>query len=202
MYINHENINNTCHLNNLDTILSDDICEDKYNIIQPHKYYSNFKENGYNSIKIKINDVFKFSDDIILNTKNIFNLNISNYISIHLRLGDKYLEINKPNVSCDSRKYNKQNFYNIIEQNYDKNIIFFCDNNSFKQELKKKYNNIIILNSKIGHTAIRNTTYEEVLDTITEFYIMTNSDKIYGASFSGFSIVASKYNNIPYIKLY
>ena len=66
-----------------------------------------------------------------------------------------------------------------------------------KKKIKNKYNNIIILDYEIGHTSLSNTTYKQTLDTVTEFYILTNSDKIYAVTQSGFSIIASKFKNIP-----
>jgi hypothetical protein len=52
----------------------------------------------------------------------------------------------------------------------------------------------------IGHTALRNTTSKQVLDAITEFYLLANANAIFAASESGFSIMASKFNNIPLLK--
>ena len=63
------------------------------------------------------------------------------------------------------------------------------------------YDNVIITNSDIGHTGLANTiTPRQVLDTVTEFYILTNSNLIYSASNSGFSIVASKFKNVKFIR--
>jgi hypothetical protein len=63
--------------------------------------------------------------------------------------------------------------------------------------IKNKYNNINIIKTNIGHTSFQNTTYEQLLDTISEFYILTNSQDIYVTAYSGFSAVASKFNNKP-----
>ena len=63
--------------------------------------------------------------------------------------------------------------------------------------MKEKYPKIIILNSKIGHTSLKNTKEKQIIDTITEFYIMTQSEKIIAASNSGFSLIASKFRKIP-----
>ena len=49
--------------------------------------------------------------------------------------------------------------------------------------IKKMYDNVIITSSDIGHTGLANTvTPRQVLDTVTEFYILTNSNLIYSAS--------------------
>ena len=90
----------------------------------------------------------------------------------------------------------------IIEENMNDSILFCCDNNSFRKKIKEKYNNIIITTGDIGHTSFSITSKKEILDTITEFYLLTNSKIIFAASRSGFSSVSSKFNDIPYIKLY
>jgi hypothetical protein len=166
-------------------------------IVSPHLYYSKFNCN----FTIDIKDVFYFTDDVKINCNFLFPLDITSYISIHLRLGDKYLETDHQYVLCkdDSRKFSEEKIFKFIEENYSKNIFFCCDNNSYKLKIKKKYNNIIITNCDIGHTSLFNSTKKQVLDGVTEFYILTNSKIIVAGSSSGFSEVASKFNNVPLI---
>jgi hypothetical protein len=76
-------------------------------------------------------------------------------------------------------------------------LIFFCDNHGYKMKVKDAFENIIITNSNIGHTSFTNTTDEQVLDTVTEFYILANSDEIVCASKSGFSRMASMFGGAP-----
>ena len=168
-------------------------------IVVPSMFYS----TNYNKINsINFNDVFYFTDEVKLNVKKLF-LPISNYVSIHLRLGDKYLETEKSYIQCidDVRNFSDDVIYNCIETNCNENIFFCCDNNTYKLKLKEKYNNIIITNCDIGHTSLTNTTKKQVLDSITEFYILANSKIIFAGSYSGFSLIASKINNIPLKKL-
>ena len=180
MYITDDNINK---LNN-------------FNIIVPSMLYNDF---NYNNINIDINNVFYFTEEVKINSNYLFSQDITNYISIHIRLGDKFLETDSKYISCkdDIRLFSEENIYNFIDNNYHQNIFVCCDNNTFKLNLKNKYNNIIITNCDIGHTSLYNTTIKQILDAITEFYILTNSKSIYSASYSGFSIMASKFNNIP-----
>lgn len=164
-------------------------------IVEPGMYYSTI---NYDYIIIK--DVFYFTDEVKINSKYLFPIE-TNYISIHLRLGDKYLETDKNYVAVkeDTRVFSNENIYNFIEDNSNNNIFFCCDNNDYKQKIKEKYNNIIITHCDIGHSSLSNTTPKQVLDAITEFYILVNSIMIYGASCSGFSKVASQFNNIQLI---
>lgn len=178
-------------------------------IEKPFNYYRKLKNKTYEAYvndkyngNINLNEIFYFDDIVKANVKNILSPLPINYISIHLRLGDKFLETDKKYVECknSTRSFSSEKLYKFIEDNKDKNIIFFCDNNSEKLKIKNKYNNIIISTSQIGHTSLFNTTNKQVLDTITDFYILSNSQLIYSASYSGFSKMASKFNNIKFIE--
>ena len=164
-------------------------------IVEPNNYYSIFNDN----FSINIKDVFYFTNEVKINFDKLFPSNIKNYISIHLRLGDKFLETDEKYIACkhDIRNFSEEQINLFIEKNFDKNIFFCSDNKKYKLKIKEKFNNIIICDCDIGHTSLTNTTEKQVLDCITEFYILTNSEMIYAASKSGFSLMASKFNNIP-----
>ena len=203
MYIKTEDIKNRNKINDVKDI--ENINSNNHNIVVTYIYYK--IPNLYDEINLNCNDVFYFTDEVKINSDNILSSNITSnirpYISLHLRLGDKYLETDKNFVICksDERLFSEEKIFNFIEENHNKNIIFFCDNNNYKKKLKEKYKNIIIANSIIGHTGLRNTTLKQTLDAISEFYLITRSEKIYCGAESGFSIIASKFNNIPLIKL-
>jgi len=150
-----------------------------------------------------LNEVFYFDDIVKANVEKIIPSLPVNYISIHLRLGDKFLETEKHFVLVrhDTRGFSEEKIYKFIEDNSDKNVIFFCDNNNKKMEIKNKYKNIIISNAHIGHTSLHNTTNRQILDAVTEFYIMTNSQLICAASRSGFSKTASIFNNVKFMSI-
>jgi len=198
MYIQKKDITNMKMIQNEQIIYNLD--NDNYNIVSPFVFYPTF---NYDNLKINIEDVFDFTDEIKINSTKIFPNTIKDYISIHLRLGDKYLETDKSYVQCkdDERTYNENLIFDYIEKNSDKNIVFFCDNHNYKLKIKNKYNHIFITDCEIGHTSLLNTTDKQTLDTLTEFYIIVHSNKIVSASYSGFSIIASKFRNIPFIKL-
>lgn len=183
---NYENINNNCELSNL--------IDNKYYIIKPFALYSidNIVHNICNNWILK--NIFIFSDEIIINSIT------NNYISIHLRLGDKYLETDKNFVICkeDTREYNENKLYDFIENHKHKIIYFFCDNKNFKNKIKNKYSYINILNNDIGHTSLLNTSDEQIKNSIIEFYLLSQSQEIYMASRSGFSLLASRFNDILY----
>lgn len=166
-------------------------------IVTPKMYYSNFNSN----FTVDINEVFYFTDEVINNSKILLPNNMTNYISIHLRLGDKFLETERMYIQCknDIRSFSEEEIYKFIEDNNDKTIFFCCDNNAYKTKIKEKYNNIVTTNCDIGHTSLSNTTKKQTLDSITEFYILSNSQLIFSGSKSGFSMIASKFGKIPII---
>lgn len=173
-----------------------DIFPEGSEIVTPGMYYSTIHTN----FTINANEVFYFTDEVIKNSKRLFPYDIS-YVSIHLRLGDKYLETPQNYIACkeDTRSFSEEKIDKFIKQN--KNHIFFCcDNHAYKLKMKERYD-IIITNCNIGHTSLSNTTPGQILDAVTEFYILTNSKIIYAASYSGFSIMAAKFNNILTINI-
>jgi hypothetical protein len=172
--------------------------ENVYNIITPYHFYKHFDYNLVHDIQ----DVFHFSNEVVLNSSKLCSY--LNYTSFHLRLGDKFLETNANYIQVpqDIRHYNENNIFKIIEENKDNPILFLCDNNNYKLKIKNKYDYVHINNIEIGHTSLINTTEQQILDGVTEFYLLTNSDKIYACSYSGFSIIASKFKNIPLVRLY
>jgi hypothetical protein len=177
------------------------VLDSECTLITPNVLYSVY---NYNAITINMQDVFTFSEPIHANYGRLFPNDISSYVSVHLRLGDKHLETDKSFVVVknDERYYEEGSLFRFIEQNTHLTIVFFCDNNSYKQYLKYKYPNIVIIGANVGHTSLSNTTEEQIVDAITEFYIMCNSSHIYSASsFSGFSIMAAKFKNTPITNL-
>jgi hypothetical protein len=165
-----------------------------YRIIKPFGLYKYYQDDV---LKIPIQDVFKFSKEVISN-RSVILPDIKEYITLHVRLGDKYLETKQTFIKCknDVRSYDESELIRFIEENRDVKIVFCCDNNNYKRYIKDKYESIILVDSEVAHTGLKNTNTKQVLDTVTEFYIMTNSKKIVAGSRSGFSLIAAKYRGI------
>lgn len=207
MYITNQELTNRCEIKNINELSNLD--KNIFYTITPFVFYS---DSGflYNDL-IPIENVFYYSDEIKLNCKHLLPAHFDNenenkqYISIHLRLGDSYMK-QPPNYCCwnDKREFNEEKMFNFIENIYSQNqiILFFCDNHEYKLKIKNKYPNLIITDSDIGHTSFHITTDKQVLDTISELYLMSNSQSIVAVSKSGFSITASKFKDIPIYSLY
>jgi hypothetical protein len=164
-------------------------------VVAPYMYYDTVNFN----YSIYINAVWYFSNEIRMNCISLFPLDITKYISIHVRLGDQHLETEKQYVVCDSdsRDISEERMCAFIEENRDRHIFFCCDNQAYKKKMKERYSNLIVTQCDIGHTSLSNTTPRQVLDGVTDLYILAHSEEIFAASVSGFSIIASKFNNIP-----
>lgn len=169
-------------------------------IKSPYDFYGSVHYN-YNT---QLDQVFYFDESVMLNVNSILSSPPCSYISVHLRLGDKFLETDKNCVLVqdDTRTFSEEKMNAFIKQKKDEHILFFCDNETYKQQMKTKHANLIITTSEIGHTSLSNTTSRQILDAVTELYVLSNSQLIYAASESGFSKIASKFNDVKLISHY
>jgi hypothetical protein len=178
-----------------DGINHDDICA----IIIPQCMYNVDNTTVYTTIG-SISEIFYFTEEVINLAQTITHIT-GPYKSIHLRLGDKFLETDKSFIFCidDVRSFNESSMIDYIQKNISKPLFFFCDNATYKQKIKNQFNNITITDLEIAHTSLSNTTDKQYLHTCVEFYILLHSDEIYSASLSSFSMTASRFNTIPLI---
>jgi hypothetical protein len=172
-----------------------DCVPDRYAVVTPFIFYGVI---DYDQIYIQGSDVFEFSPDVIRNS--ILRETITNYSSIHVRLGDKYLETDPSFIICpaDARAFDEAHLIAFMETKTSVPVLFMCDNLQFKLKIKQICSSIILTSAEIGHTSLTNTTDKQILDGITEFYLLTNSDIIYAATSSGFSRMAANFKNIPF----
>lgn len=155
------------------------------------------------NINISLSDFFEFDEHIVVNSNRILNTDEPSYISIHIRLGDSEIEsINKSIHSTDKRLFNEHTLFNFIEHLKDDTILLCCDSSIYKNKLKEKYNKLTISDFKITHTGEGNPTEIEVFNTITEFYLLAKSKKIYMTSDSGFPLTAALFYKTPISKIH
>jgi hypothetical protein len=90
-----------------------EIVNSNCNLIRPYVLYNVY---SYDAIIIKLNDIFEFSQPIHSNYDRLFPHNITSYVSIHLRLGDRYLETDKSFVVVkhDQRYFNEGYLFRFI----------------------------------------------------------------------------------------
>jgi len=148
--------------------------------------------------RYNISGLFTFSDDIY-EMKKSHNIG-EEYVSVHIRRGDKHIEAvsSVKQVPHDSRPFEQTNFDNMINNlfNDNKSVMLFSDSMVFKKLMSKKFNKLLCLDLKIGHTTWTNTSDEQLKNTVFEFYVLCNSKKIVANCVSGFSKMASAINRI------
>lgn len=203
--LKHTQTNNIQEYDNLD---AETLCKNTYHIVKPQCFWGSYDRFNMDMdyFIVPVKEVWGFSEEVKENVGNLLPELIDDYISIHLRLGDDFLDIDienneQPTGSLfDRRYYNETKLFQCIEDNDDKKILFFCDNASYKRHIKQKYGNVILTDCNIRHTSSC-TEDKPTMDTVTDFYILSNSKEIIIASNSGFSIMASKFNNVPLRRL-
>ena len=189
MYIRAEEMTHTVpiHLNELRAH------EHAYTVCTPFDLY-----NAYKGFDYPIHKIFTFSQDIWYRKKEIFSLQ-EKYVSIHIRLGDKFLETDTQFVIVknDERPFQEEALYHWLDTHRDTPIVLFCDNHTYKQYIHEKFSHVHITQGEVGHTSLLNTGEQQIIDAVTEFYILTQSERIYANCVSGFSDMAAKFNRIP-----
>lgn len=198
MYITQQQIDhNYTIIDNIDDISI--LSSNKYYVIKPNKIRLSVI---FPEFAVQSQDVFSFTEEVEENAKffvKSIRSDINEYVSIHLRLGDKFLETDARYIQCiyDDRRHNEPALFEFIKQYKDKKIVFFCDNNSYKLKIKALFPHVYMTNYEIGHTSLGNTTEIETLNTVTEFYLLTNSSHIYRAAYSGFPVAAAGFKSAP-----
>ena len=165
-------------------------------LVQPFILYKINDINKY--IPFQISNVFYFTKEIT----DIYSV-VKPYNSIHLRLGDKFIETPEHFKACpnDVRQYNEEALVRYIRENSEKRHLFFCDSRKYKNKIRENFSSIRIIDHDIGHTSYVNTSNKQMKNTIVDFYLICKSDLIVAASKSGFSEIASYFYNSPIIRI-
>ena len=135
----------------------------------------------------------------IVNIKQELNIDFNKpYTVIHTRLGDRYLvdknsinieEINKIRAEINKLR-NKENIQ----------LLFIADSKEIKDHVKDLCNTTSTVPIHTGSLDITSVD-ENLITTLSEFFIMAGSSEIYCLSYwggSGFSMICSKIFSIPY----
>jgi hypothetical protein len=132
----------------------------------------------------------------------LLELSFKQFGVIHIRSGDKYLLKNKGMNPLIMRK-----IMNIVSKYIQpgKKILLLSDNNQIKFALKRLFPQIIIHISSIVHLGEQADKSEAgLIDTLVDFYIMSNASRIISCSpynwGSGFSQWCSILYNIPFFQ--
>lgn len=148
-----------------------------HNINTPMILYTNLSyfEKIDNEDKNYIKENFLKPNYLIERNINYLLLNYNykdNYEILHCRLDDS--EFTEKN---NSSKYLE--IYNKIKKFINKNTILLSNSEFFKKYIKDNYPEIFFLNTKSAHLGYKDSNILDVIDTLSEFFIITRSSKIY-----------------------
>lgn len=157
-----------------------------HNISKKHLDFMQYMLDPIDTIKFEVNNILKELD-----------LEFKNYITYHIRLGDKYLE-NQNNKVETEIIYKLLN--NICINNNNKYLIV-SDSLSIKTVIKNIYPSVRYLKNEYKHSTNNNNI--EIKNTLIDFYLMSFSKSIISYSIyphgSGFSKWCAITYQIPYI---
>jgi hypothetical protein len=139
--------------------------------------------------------------------KYLFNLNLKkqNYVVIHIRSWDTSFSNNVEDLSKINFNYLCKTIKNIIFQ-HKLDILLLTNNNLIKLNIIKYFPNIKCNINEICHTCDNNSSDEQLVNTLKDFYILSHSSYIYCFSVyehgSGFSKWCAVTYDIPYVCFY
>jgi hypothetical protein len=151
------------------------------NILSPNEVLNNSITNVYNNLGIDLQ---------------------KGYSIIHLRIGDNYLI----NNVFDEYTFNiiNEKIHNLLEEHKNNNkntqFILMTDAESMGIQFKLKNPSLFYWNNIKTHFAVVNNN-QSIIDTLTDFFIMSKSNEMFCYAFngvSGFSKFISLIYDIPY----
>jgi hypothetical protein len=128
------------------------------------------------------------------------------YQSIHVRMGDSVI-FGSTQEACGFEDYraNKEDVFIRIDAvinkfELNKKFLLFSDDEKIKGEINEKYDNVMILPTKICHTGHKMSGTENIEENLCEFILLAKSKKIHSITRSGFPVVASWFFNAEFIR--
>jgi len=158
-----------------------------------------------NSSNNFIKEMLKPSDlleELFLNKINEINIDINNYIIIHIRIKDDCFFNENFNLDENFDSLVKEKIKIVIDNNCNKNILVLSNHSRYLQNLKSLFNNIFITNNLTIHLGSldNNNMENKIQGTLIDLLFMSKSKEIYSISQyggSGFSHVIAQIYNIP-----
>jgi hypothetical protein len=152
-------------------------------------------------------DILKPSPEIkahVVSALGKFGLTEHNYICIHIRSGDNYLNCTDKQFNLTYLNHIINNIIALLDQHPNTFFLLIADNNFIKMYLSsKQLHRLYIIFNEIGHLG-ENAQLDrnKVKNTMLDFYLFAHSSHIYAFSSydhgSGFSFWCAKTYGIPY----
>jgi hypothetical protein len=156
--------------------------------------------------KIIMRSIFQPTSEIYQYLNQTFyslNINSKNFIAIHLRSGDIYLNNQSKMFNYLYLNVIKNEIIKIIFNNKNTDILLIADNNEIKYLLKNEFPFIKVYFKEITHLGEGSQlTKNKIKNTLLDFYLLSHSQYIYSFTCyphgTGFSYWCSVIYNIPY----
>jgi hypothetical protein len=152
-------------------------------------------------------DILKPSQEIkecVFSTLKKFELTENNYICIHIRSGDNYLNCVDKQFNLTYLNHITNNIIMLLNKHPNMYFLLIADNNFIKLYLSsKQIHRLYIIFNEIGHLGENDLLgRDKVKNTMLDFYLFAHSSNIYAFSSydhgSGFSFWCAKTYDIPY----
>jgi hypothetical protein len=154
-----------------------------------------------NDCKDFLKQTYKPTIEIENNIERVFNSEYKinkdeEFKLIHLRFGDVFIHDN----TFDEKKYNEYyNKINNLVNNTPYKYVLLSDSSIIANKLKENIKGLCYWNNLKVHIGdLVNNSENSMLDTLTDFFIISKSKEIISNGMSGFSIVVSKMYDIKY----
>lgn len=167
-----------------------------------------------NILFINKSDLVEYRNDFI---KNIIRTQIvetriaeirdmiknNRWVCLHIRCGDKHISSGGHCINHQTMSLDDMTIYTQISQcieflkKFDVPICVISDSDKFKDILSKKFP-VVIFNTVINHVAIPHTGSDDgIVDTISEFFILSESKANIMFKYSGFVLWSSSLYSVP-----
>jgi len=176
-------------------------CENFFTFCNSLPMFDNYQQMGRYFIRSKLAPNELMQQNINISLTNL-NLKPKQFAVIHIRSGDKYMLKNNQLNPFVIKKITS-----ILAKNMKlgTKYLVLSDNNQIKILLKKIFPQVIIQITNIVHLGeSENPSEQAIMETLLDFYIMSNSFQIISFSpynwGSGFSQWCATLHNIPFIQ--
>lgn len=129
----------------------------------------------------------------------------STFDSIHVRCGDKHLELVPSWNICPHDDRTPADTSRLIshilhEQAQDgRALVLFTDNNHLKRTVKREFPQVTVFEDTLVHTGLRYSDrqlfHDGLVNTLVDFVLLSRSETIYVTSNSGFPWMAHLFSN-------
>ena len=172
-----------------------------YNIFFPIKDIAIEEKNIVRSLFQPTREIIEYLNGLFIQ----LGVTPHNYIVIHIRSGDIYLNNETKIFNSVYLNIMKNEVMKVIldNKNNNKNVLLIADNNEIKYLLKQEFSGLKVIFKEITHIGEgTKLTRDKIFNTLVDFYLMSYSSYIYSFTSyphgSGFSYWCSIMYNIPY----